>query len=202
MTGFTTNLDLSVDLVEFCNQLDDSARRVIEVEDWGVRVQAHGMKLVALLHSQPPKRLEVLPENGLFHLPHAARHDSLCSVLRRADTGGSQRMTHFSSSLTHFEQLAGPYGRLHPHCATDRLPVGTHHQNEHLQLRPVGGGGNLRGREGGRERELTLYQPMMHVTSWILHNPIEICMKDLILGGILQYTVSASFSCFLWLVKG
>ncbi len=29
-----------------------------------------------------------------------------------------------------------------------------------------------------------------------------IYMGDLILGVILQYMVSASFSCFLWLVKG
>ncbi len=33
-------------------------------------------------------------------------------------------------------------------------------------------------------------------------NPIGIYVGDLILGVILQYMVSTSFSCFLWLVKG
>ncbi len=46
---------------------------------------------------------------------------------------------------------------------------------------------------------LTLYQPMM---SWSPHKPIGIDMGNLILGVILLYMVSASFSCFLWSVKG
>ncbi len=40
------------------------------------------------------------------------------------------------------------------------------------------------------------------VASWTLHKPIGIYMGDLVLGVILQYMVSASFSSFLWLVKG
>ncbi len=31
---------------------------------------------------------------------------------------------------------------------------------------------------------------------------MEIYMEDIILGAILQYMVYASFSCYLWLVKG
>ncbi len=51
---------------------------------------------------------------------------------------------------------------------------------------------------------LTLYQTMMHshVVSCTLHKLIGIDMGDLILGAILQYMVSVSFSCFLWSVKG
>ncbi len=43
--------------------------------------------------------------------------------------------------------------------------------------------------------ELTLYQPMTHKL-------IGISMGDLVLSVILQHVVSASFSCFLWSVKG
>ncbi len=35
-----------------------------------------------------------------------------------------------------------------------------------------------------------------HVAPWTLHKPTGIYMEDLILGGTLQYMVSASFSCF------
>ncbi len=41
-----------------------------------------------------------------------------------------------------------------------------------------------------------------HVVSWTLHKPIGVCMGYLILDVVFQYTVSGSFSCFLWLVKG
>ncbi len=37
---------------------------------------------------------------------------------------------------------------------------------------------------------------------WTLHKLMGIYMGVLILDAILQYAVSASFSCFLWLVKG
>ncbi len=40
-----------------------------------------------------------------------------------------------------------------------------------------------------------------HVVSWTFHKPIGIYMGDLMLGVMLQYVVSASFSCFLRLVK-
>ncbi len=49
---------------------------------------------------------------------------------------------------------------------------------------------------------LSLYQPMTHICVMVSPQAIRICMGDLILGVILQYMVSASFSCFLWLVKG
>ncbi len=37
---------------------------------------------------------------------------------------------------------------------------------------------------------------------WTLHKLMGIYMGGLILGVILQYMISASFSCFLWSVKG
>ncbi len=49
---------------------------------------------------------------------------------------------------------------------------------------------------------LTLYQPMMAFAVMVSNKPIRIFMGALILGVILQYMVSASLSCFLWLVKG
>ncbi len=39
------------------------------------------------------------------------------------------------------------------------------------------------------------------VTSWTLHKPIGLYMGDLIVGIILQYMFSASYSCFLWLIN-
>ncbi len=41
-----------------------------------------------------------------------------------------------------------------------------------------------------------------HVASGTLNKSIGIYMGDLIPGAILQSMVSASVSCFLWLVKG
>ncbi len=54
------------------------------------------------------------------------------------------------------------------------------------------------------ERALTLYQPITHMPrhGLSINKPIGIYVVDLILGVLLQYTVSALFSCFLWLVKG
>ncbi len=49
---------------------------------------------------------------------------------------------------------------------------------------------------------ITLYQSVMHMSRHGLSiGQQEFIRGDLILGVILQYMVSASFSCFLWLVK-
>ncbi len=49
---------------------------------------------------------------------------------------------------------------------------------------------------------LTLYQPVSARAVMSSYKPIKTYMDVLILGIILEYTVSASVSCFLWSVKG
>lgn len=68
--------------VEAVDQLDDTPGGVIEVGDGREGVQAGGMKLVAILHSQLGEALEVMLLDTAGHLLHALRHNGLSPELQ------------------------------------------------------------------------------------------------------------------------
>lgn len=63
--------------VEAVHQLDDAPGGVVEVTDGREGVQAGGVKLVAVLHGQLAKALEVPLLDTAGHLCHVHRHHSL-----------------------------------------------------------------------------------------------------------------------------
>lgn len=73
--------------IEAVHQMDDTPGNVIEVGDGREGVQAGGMELVAVLHGQLAKALEVSLLDIADHLCHACRHHHLSPELR--DTGAS-----------------------------------------------------------------------------------------------------------------
>lgn len=63
--------------VKAVHELDDAPGGVIEVGDGREGVKAGGMKLVAVLHGQLGKGLEVPLSDAAGHLLHAFRHNGL-----------------------------------------------------------------------------------------------------------------------------
>jgi len=50
------------------NKLDNCMRSTIHVEQWGIRIEAHSVKLVAVLHREFGKVLKVFFRNGLYKI--------------------------------------------------------------------------------------------------------------------------------------
>jgi len=75
--------------VEAVHQGNDALRDVIEVEDGGEGVKAGGVELVAVLHGQLAKGLEVPIPDAARHAGHALRHHHLGTVLQGEHRGGS-----------------------------------------------------------------------------------------------------------------
>lgn len=63
------------------DEINYSSGHVIEVENRGVRVQAGGVKLVAVLHGQFSKGSKVLPFDDTDHFIHPSRHHTVCPIL-------------------------------------------------------------------------------------------------------------------------
>lgn len=76
-----TCLGLPVVSIEAVHQLDDAPGCVTEVGDGREGVQAGGVELVAILHGQLAKGLEVALPDAAGHLGHARRHQCLCPEL-------------------------------------------------------------------------------------------------------------------------
>lgn len=63
------------------HQVDDFAGNVIEVEYGWEGVQAGGVKLVAVFHSEFSKRRKVSSPNGPDHVVHPSWDHAVCAVL-------------------------------------------------------------------------------------------------------------------------
>lgn len=74
------HLDLATGSIVLVDESDDGVRYVVEVDSGRVRVEANGMKLVAVLHGDLCKSLKVPLLNRLLHSVHSFWHAVFDSV--------------------------------------------------------------------------------------------------------------------------
>lgn len=84
---FSTNPCFPVVAVVAVDEVDDSARDVIEVEDGRVSVQAGSVELVTILHGQLSEGSKVPLPDGTDHLLHPTRDDTVCTILEDRHRG-------------------------------------------------------------------------------------------------------------------